>query len=64
MTGIFQNTYILYAAAAGLNPPATRQDGPKFGREHLRHLSFCIAPTGEERDELLWGVSPVHEENE
>jgi len=41
-----------------------RQGGPKFGREHLRHLSVCIAPAGEERVELLWGVAPVHIEGE
>jgi len=35
---------------------------PKFGHEHLRHLSVCISPTGEERDELLRGVTPVHVE--
>ena len=43
---------------------ATRQGGPKFGRENLRHLSVCIATSGEERDELLWVVTPVHEESE
>jgi hypothetical protein len=47
-----------------LTPAATRQGGPKFGREHLRHLSVCIATAGEERDELLRGVTPVHEEGE
>jgi len=47
-----------------LTPAAKRQVGPKFGREYLRHLSVCIAPTGEERDELLWGVNPVHIEDE
>jgi len=47
-----------------LTPAATRQGGFKFGREHLRHLSVCIATAGEERDELLWGVSPVHKEGE
>jgi hypothetical protein len=47
-----------------LTPAATRQGGPKFGREHLRHLSVCIATAGEERDELLQGVTPVHEEGE
>jgi hypothetical protein len=36
----------------------------KFGREHLLHLSVCIATAGEERDELLWGVTPVHVEGE
>jgi len=35
-----------------------------LGREHLRHLSLYIAPTGEERDELLWGAKPVHVEGE
>jgi len=44
-----------------LTPADTRQGGPKFGLEHLRHLSACIAPAGEERDELLWGLTPVHE---
>ena len=33
---------------------------PKFGREHLLHLSVCIVPTGEERNELLRGVTPVY----
>jgi len=47
-----------------LTPAATRQGGPKFGREHLRHLSVCIATAGEERDELLRGVTPVLEEGE
>jgi hypothetical protein len=41
---------------------ATRQGGPTFGREHLRHLSVLIATVGEEPDELLLGVTPVHEE--
>jgi len=50
--GIFESTYILYAAAATLTPFTMRQGGPKFGREHLLHLSVCIAPTGEEREEL------------
>jgi hypothetical protein len=49
---------------AALTPAATRQGGSKFGREHLLHDSVCIAPTGEERDELLWGVTPVHVEGE
>jgi len=43
-----------------LTAAATRQGSPKFRRKHLLHLSVCIAPTGEERDELLWGVTPVH----
>jgi hypothetical protein len=30
----------------------------------MLHQSVCIAPTGEERDELLWGLSPVHVEGE
>jgi len=47
-----------------LTPAATRQGGPKFGREHLRNLLVCIAIAGEERDELLRGVTPVHEESE
>jgi len=47
-----------------LTPTATREGGPKFGREHLRHLSVCIATVGEERDELLRGVTPVQEEIE
>ena len=38
--------------------------GPKFGGEHLCHLSVCIAPTGQESDELLWGVTPVLVEGE
>ena len=62
--GIFESTYILYAAAAALTPAATRQGGPKFGREHLRHLSVGIATAGEERDDLLRGVTSVHEEGE
>jgi hypothetical protein len=62
--GIFESTQLLYTAAAALTPGATRQGGPKFGREHLRHLSVCIAPAGEERYELLWGLTPVHEEGE
>jgi len=37
-----------------LTPAAMRQVGHKFGREHLRDLLACIAPAGEERDELLW----------
>jgi len=47
-----------------MTPAATRQGGLKFGREHLRHLSDRIATAGEERDELLRGVSPVQEEGE
>jgi hypothetical protein len=47
-----------------MTPAATRQGGPKFGREHLRHLSVCIATAGEKRDELLRGVTSVHEEGE
>jgi hypothetical protein len=47
-----------------LTPAATWQGGPKFGREHLRHLSVCIATAVEERDELLSGVTPFHEESE
>jgi len=43
-----------------LTPATTRQGGSKFGREHQLHLLVCIAPTGEERDELLKGVTPVH----
>jgi len=62
--GIFESTYLLYAAEAALTPAATRQDGSKFRRDHLLHLSVCIAPTGEERDELLWCVNPVHVEGE
>jgi len=60
--GIFERTYLLYAAAAALTTATTRQGGPKFGRGHLRQLSVCIA--GEEHDELLWVVTPVHEEGE
>ena len=41
---------------------AKRQGDLKFRREHLLHLSVCIAPTCEERDELLRGVTPVHVE--
>ena len=47
-----------------MTPAATWQGGPKFGREHLRHLSVYIATAGEERDELLGGVASVHEESE
>jgi hypothetical protein len=47
-----------------LTAATTRQGGPKFRRKHLRHLSVCIAPTGEESDELLWGVTPAHVESE
>ena len=64
VTGIFESTYLLYAAAAGLTPATTRQGGIKFGRELLPHLLVCIAPTGEERDELLWLLAPVHIEGE
>jgi hypothetical protein len=46
-----------------VTPAATRQDGTKFGREHL-HTSVCIAPTGEESDVFLRGVTPVHVEGE
>ena len=62
--GIFESTYISYAAAEALTSVAKRQGGPKFVREHPRQLSVCIAPTGEERDELLCGVTPVHVEGE
>ena len=63
MTGFSKVPFpLLYAAAAVLTTAATRQGGPKFGSEHLRHLSVCIATAGEERDELLRGVTPVHEE--
>jgi len=34
-------------------PAVTRLGGPKFEREQLLHLSVCVAPTDEERDELL-----------
>ena len=61
---ISERTHILYAAAAALTPAATRQGDPKFGREHLRHLSVCIAPTNEQRDELHRGVTLVHVEGE
>jgi len=65
MTGFSKVPFpLLYAAAAVLTTAATRQGGPKFGSEHLRHLSVCIATAGEERDELLRGVTPVHEEGE
>ena len=60
--GIFESTDLLYAPAAALTPATMRMGGPKFGREHLRHLSVCIATAGEECDELLRGVTPVHEE--
>jgi hypothetical protein len=30
----------------------------------MRHLSDCITTAGEERDELLRGVTTVHEEGE
>jgi hypothetical protein len=43
-----------------MTPVAKRQGGHKFGREQLLHLSVCIVPTGEERDELPRGVSAVH----
>ena len=46
-----------------MTPAATRQGGPKFGREHLLHLFVCIAPTGEKHDELLGGVTPVNVED-
>ena len=62
--GLFESIHILYAAAAAMTPAATRQGGPKFGREHLRYLSVCIATDEEERDELLRCVTPVHEESE
>jgi hypothetical protein len=61
---IFESNYLLYAAAAALTPAATRQGGPKFGREHLLHLEAYIAPTCQERDELLRGVTPVRVEGE
>jgi len=41
-----------------------RQGCPKFRREHLLQLSVCFVPTGEERDELLRGVTPDHVEGE
>jgi hypothetical protein len=47
-----------------LTQEASRQRGPKFGREHPRHLSVCIATADEERDELLRGVIPFHKEGE
>jgi hypothetical protein len=61
---IFEITKHLYAAAAALTRPATRQYGHNFGRVYLRHLSVCIATAGEERDELLRGKIPVHKEGE
>jgi len=51
--GIFESTYLLYAAEAALTPATTRQGGPKCGRENLLNLSVCTAPTSEEREELL-----------
>ena len=45
---IFENTHILYAAAAALTPATMQQGGPKVGRERLIHLSDSIAPTGED----------------
>ena len=60
---IFENTHILYAAAAALTPATMQQGGPKVGREHLLHLSDSIAPTGED----WWiavGVTHVHVEGE
>ena len=30
----------------------------------MLHLSVCVAPTSEERDELLRDVTPVHVEGE
>jgi len=62
--GIFETTQLSYAAAAPLTPAATRQDDRKYGLEHQRHLSGCIATAGEERDELLRGITPVNEEDE
>jgi len=47
-----------------LTPAVTLQCGTKFGRENLRHLSVYIATAGEERVELLRGVTHVHEESE
>jgi len=64
MTGFSKSTYLLYAAKAALTPAAMRQVGPVFGREHPLHLSVCVAPTIEERDELLGGVTPIHVEGE
>jgi len=58
--GVLESSNILYASAAELTPAATRQGGPKFGREHLLHMLFCIAPTGEERVGLLWGFTTVN----
>ena len=61
---IFESTYLLYVAVAALTQAATRQGGPKFRRKHLLHLSVCITSTGEERDELLCGVTTVHVDGE
>ena len=36
----------------------------KFGSEHLLYLSVRFFPTGEERDELLRGVTFLHLEGE
>ena len=41
-----------------------REGGPKFDPEYLLHLSVFIAPSGEERGELMRGVTPVHLEGE
>jgi hypothetical protein len=51
--GIFESTYLLYAAAAALTPATTRQGGPKFERENLLNLSVINAPTSEEVDKML-----------
>ena len=53
MKGFSKSTYLLYAAAAALTLAATRQDGPQFGSETPFYISVCVAPTGEEWDELL-----------
>ena len=58
MTGFFETTYILYAAAAPLTPAATRQVGPDFVRYHPLNLSVCVARTSEERDEIPGDVTP------
>ena len=47
-----------------MTPDATQQGVTKFGREHQRHLSVCIATAGEELDELLRGKIPFHKEGE
>ena len=63
MTGFSQVPTFLHAHAAALTQAATRQGGTK-NRENLLRLSVCISLTGEERDELMRGVTPVNVEGE